>query len=150
MRNQWISNGTKRTPLHHLELRQASDTPTELPNGTPMELIKNSIKIPFENPTKTPPTNQNPRQWNTTPFTPPKLHQLPTISTHSGAPHPSVDCRYYNTRVNLYRVYEQIVCWQGLEWCNIFYLPSYRYNYNDKSATYVPIFKASLTCPANN
>ena len=28
----------------------------------------------------------------------------------SGAPHPSVDCRYYDIRVYLYRVYKQIVC----------------------------------------
>ena len=73
------------------EPRQASDIPpppTEVPNGTSMELTENSIKIPFENPTKTPPASQNPQtmEYNSPHST--KTPPTPTISTHSGA-HPT-------------------------------------------------------------
>ena len=78
---QW----NKRITPHHSEPRWTSDTPAELSNGTPTELIKTSIKIPFENPTKMPPTNRNPRQWNTTPSphqTPPTPHHSTHIARH--------------------------------------------------------------------
>ena len=87
----------KENPTSPSGTRQANYTPTELPNRTSMELVENSIEIPFENPTKTPPTNQNSREWNTTP----PLLQNPT--NPPPFPHitesPAVNFRYYEARI---------------------------------------------------